>query len=62
MKTRKSIIKRFRITKNGKILRRMCGQDHLLAKKSGNRKRLGRKMIQLSKAEAKQIKKLLPNL
>ncbi len=37
MKTRKSILKRFKITKTGKILRRPSGLDHGLAKKSGNK-------------------------
>ena len=59
MKTRKSITKRFKITRTGKILRRMTGQDHLRAKKSGNRRRAGRKWILVSKPEAKKIKKLI---
>ena len=59
MKTRKSITKRFKITRTGKILRRIVGQDHSRAKKSGNRKRAGRKWIQVSKPEAKKIKRLL---
>jgi len=32
---RKSISKRFKITKTGKILRRAMAQSHFLAKKSG---------------------------
>jgi len=59
MKTRKSIIKRFKITKTGKILRRPTGQDHYRAKKSGGKIRKSRKLIRVSKAEAKKIKKLL---
>jgi large subunit ribosomal protein L35 len=59
MKTRKSITKRFKITKTGKILRRLCGADHYRAKKSGNRIRKGRKWIPLNPAEAKKIKKLI---
>lgn len=59
MKTKKSLIKRFRITKSGKVLRRPTGQDHNRAKKSGKKVRQGRKMIQLSKPEAKKIKRLL---
>ena len=59
MKTRKSITKRFKITRTGKILRRVTGQDHSRAKKSGNRKRAGRKWVQLSKPEAKKVKRLL---
>ncbi|OHA63513.1 MAG: 50S ribosomal protein L35 [Candidatus Wildermuthbacteria bacterium RIFCSPHIGHO2_01_FULL_47_27] len=59
VKTRKSIAKRFKITRNGKILRRMTGQDHNRAKKSGARKRAGRKWILVSPSEAKVLKKLL---
>jgi len=58
-KTRKSIAKRFKITRTGKVLRRVIGQDHYLAKKSGKRKRLGRKWVLVSKPEAKKIKKLI---
>lgn len=59
MKTRKSITKRFKISKSGKILRRLIGQDHYRAKKSGGRVRKGRKLIPLSRSEAKKIKKIL---
>ena len=59
MKTRKSIKKRFKITRTGKVLRRLSGQDHFLAKKSGKRIRKGRKWVSVAKPEAKKIKKLL---
>ena len=59
MKTRKSITKRFKITKTGKVLRRPTGLDHYRAKKPGKKKRLSRKWIEVSKAEAKKIKKLI---
>jgi large subunit ribosomal protein L35 len=59
MKTRKSITKRFKLTKTGKILRRAIGQDHLRAKKTGKKIRQMRKMVNLSKSEAKKIKKFL---
>jgi len=58
-KTRKSIKKRFKFTKTGKVLRRAIGQDHYRAKKSGKKKRETRKLVLVSKAEAKKIKKLL---
>jgi large subunit ribosomal protein L35 len=58
-KIRKSILKRFKITKTGKVLRRPTGIDHYLAKKSGKKKRKLRKLIPVSKWEAKKIKKLL---
>ncbi len=59
MKTRKSISKRFKITKNGKVLRRATGQDHYRAKKTSKQTRKGRKWVNLPKNEAKKIKKLL---
>ncbi|MGA2418098.1 MAG: 50S ribosomal protein L35 [Candidatus Staskawiczbacteria bacterium] len=58
-KTKKALVKRFKITKNGKILRRMSGQNHYRSKKSGERKRKGRKWIALSKTEAQHLKKWL---
>jgi len=59
LKTRKSIAKRFKITKTGKILRRPSGLDHYRAKKSGKRIRKSRKMVKVSGSEVKKIKKLL---
>lgn len=58
-KIRQSIIKRFKFTKTGKILRRITGQDHYLAKKSSKKKRKLRKWVELSKGEAKIIKRFL---
>ncbi|MBI2624866.1 MAG: 50S ribosomal protein L35 [Candidatus Nealsonbacteria bacterium] len=59
MKTRKSFLKRFKITKTGKILRRHTGQNHFRAKKSGKRIRATRKWVMVSKNEVKRIKKLI---
>jgi len=59
MKIRKSILKRFKFTKRGKVLRRPTGLDHYRAKKSGKKIRKSRRWVPLSKAEAKIIKKLL---
>ncbi|MBM3257897.1 MAG: 50S ribosomal protein L35 [Candidatus Nealsonbacteria bacterium] len=59
MKTRKSIKKRFKVTKSGKLLRRKTQLDHYLAKKSGKQTRKSRKMQKLSKSEIKQVKRLL---
>jgi large subunit ribosomal protein L35 len=59
MKTRKSITKRFKITKTGKILRRPMGQDHCRAKKSGNQIRKTRKLIPVSESIAKKIKRMI---
>lgn len=58
-KTRKSIAKRFKITKTGKVLRRATGQDHYRSKKSGKKIRKKRKWVKVSGPLAKKIKKLL---
>lgn len=39
MKTHKAAAKRYRVTGSGKIVRRKMNRGHLLAKKSGARKR-----------------------
>jgi large subunit ribosomal protein L35 len=59
MKSRKSILKRFKITKTGKILRRATGLNHYRAKKTGAKIRKSRKWVLVAKNEAKKIKKLL---
>ena len=58
-KTRKSIKKRFKITKKGIVLRRPTGLNHYRAKKTGEQKRKSRKWVKVSKPEAKKIKKLI---
>lgn len=58
-KTRKSIAKRFKITKTGKVLRRVTGQDHYRSKKSGDEIRKRRKWVKVSGPLAKKVKKLL---
>jgi len=59
MKTRKSIAKRFKITKTGKVLHRPVGQDHFRAKKRSKKIRQTRKWVELDKKMAKRIKKML---
>ena len=61
-KTNKALTKRFKITKTGKILRRLSGLNHYQAKKSGEKKRKGRKWITVSKSETKKIKRFLHNI
>ena len=58
-KTKKALTKRFKITKTGKILRRLSGQNHYRSKKTGEAKRKGRKWISLSKSEVKRVKRYL---
>jgi len=59
MKTRKALIKRFKITKTGKVLRRATGQNHFRAKKTGKKIRKIRKWVPLSKWETKIIKRMI---
>jgi large subunit ribosomal protein L35 len=58
MKTRKSITKRFKFTKNGKVLRRATGLDHLRRRKSKRTKQRQKKWVEVPKALARKIKSL----
>lgn len=58
MKTRKALVKRFKVTKNGKIMRRVSGQNHYRSKKSGKVIRQRRKMVEVPKSLAKKLRKL----
>lgn len=59
LKTRKSISKRFKITRTGKVMRRLVGQDHGLAKERGKRIRKMRRWVEMSVPESKALKKML---
>ena len=59
VKTKKALTKRFKVTKTGKILRRVSGQDHYRSKKTGEAKRKGRKWVKISKSEIKKIKRFM---
>ncbi len=59
MKANQALLKRFKITKNGKIFRRATGQNHYRAKKTGQQKRAGRKWVLLSKWESKYVKRMI---
>ena len=45
LKTNKSLTKRLKITKNGKIKRRAIGQDHFNAKESTSEKMAKKKVL-----------------
>ena len=53
-KTNKSIIKRMRITKTGKIMRMPGGINHFQAKKSRN-KQTAKGMTQMSKRQSEMV-------
>lgn len=59
MKTHKGAKKRFRKTKNGKIMRNQANRSHLLRKKSPKRKRRLKKSAQVNKTNEQNIKKLI---
>lgn len=59
-KVRKSISKRFRITKTGKVLTRKPGKMHLLTKKSARCKSDLRRSGAVADADIRKIKRLLP--
>ncbi len=60
LKTNKSASKRFRPTKNGKFKRSKAFGRHLLTSKSPKRRRNLRQAGEVSKADAKRVKALLP--
>ena len=59
MKTHRGAKKRFEITRNGKVRRRKAFLNHILEKKSPERKRRLGQMGEVAPADAKNVKKLL---
>ena len=60
IKTHKATAKRFKITRNGKILKRKAGQDHFNSRESGVVTRRKRRDISIASTEAKVIHQLMP--
>ena len=58
-KTKKILIKRFRITKTGKVMRGQGFRRHLNVKKTSKRKRRLSKMIVTKKVMSDRIKKIM---
>ena len=56
---RKAVLKRIKITKTGKILRRIAGQNHFNAKESRKTQLRQKKMIGLTGVMGKKIKQYL---
>ena len=62
IKTHKGTAKRFRLTKNGKLLRMKAGRNHLRRKKSSAKKRQYRHVISSDdKAMIKMVKEATGN-
>jgi large subunit ribosomal protein L35 len=59
-KTRKSILKRFKITGSGKVMRRTAGKRHLLRKLSKKQRRRASKDKPVAPGLVKQVKVAAP--
>lgn len=55
LKTIKAIAKRFKVTKNGKILKRVAGQGHFNARETGKETRNKRRDLVMSSSYSKHI-------
>ncbi len=60
LKTNKAAQKRFRITKNKKVLRPKSLKRHLLADRTSKKKRQARGMFTVDPADAKKVIRMLP--
>jgi large subunit ribosomal protein L35 len=60
MKTHKGAKRRFRITGTGKIVRMKGHKSHLRRKKPASVKRLYSKKLEISPADVKLLKRVLP--
>lgn len=62
MKTKKSAMKRFKITAKGKVMRDKTKHRHLLECKTTGKKRKMRKKYQVSGTDMRRIRAMLPGL
>jgi len=60
LKTRKTVSKRFKIKKSGKILMRTCGQDHFNSREKGKKTRNKRRDHVTSETNAGVIRAAMP--
>ena len=60
IKTHSGAKKRFKISKNGKVMRAHANKRHILNKKTTKRKRGLRKNVATDKTNVAQLKKLIP--
>jgi large subunit ribosomal protein L35 len=58
-KTHRGAAKRFRVTRNGKVLHRKATGNHFLRKKSGSRRRRIEGMDAVGPGEARVVRRLL---
>lgn len=62
IRTHKGTAKRFRVTKNGKVMSRHAQQSHILEKKSPKRKRAFSGTRVVASADVKAVKRVAPYL
>jgi large subunit ribosomal protein L35 len=55
-KTKKAFTKRFRVTKNGKVIRRKMGTGHFRAKKSSSTKQSLRNTVSLTSSDKRAMR------
>ena len=60
MKTKKSVIKKVKITKNKSVLRRSTGQNHYNSKENGAEGRAKKKDKRMFKTDEKNVVAALP--
>ena len=59
MKSRKTISKRVRVTKSGKLIKRKNGQDHFNGRESGDTTRGKRSDMEISKVYTRTVKSMI---
>ncbi len=59
MKTKKTLVKKIKVSNSGKVLRRKTGQNHFNAKDTGSETRAKRGDVRLTKGDEKNVKKAL---
>lgn len=59
LKTNKTISKRFRVTRTGKVLKCKCGGGHFNARESGNVTRAKRKPVEISGSYHRAVKEAI---
>lgn len=60
LKTNKSAAKRFKVTKNKKVVRNKAKRRHILTDKTGNKKRSLRKKATVTKSDTEKLLTLMP--
>jgi len=60
IKTHSGAKKRFKVSKNGKVMRAHANKRHILNKKTTKRKRGLRKNVAADKSNVAQLKRLIP--